>query len=150
MICLQGAAMRNLVILPIIALCAALPARADTAAYMAQQLARYQKYAQAPVERFPMVSLWQWQVVGKHDVVVWTGVGTAYLITVEKSCNNLDWARGIGITQNTSMHVDAKFDSIVFDHQNCRITQIRPLDYKALQHDEKAAGSESPQAAGGE
>ena len=67
--------MRNLIILPIIALCAASPARADTAAYMAQQLARYQKYAQAPVERFPMVSLWQWQVVGKHDVVLVSGNG---------------------------------------------------------------------------
>ncbi|HST28538.1 MAG TPA: DUF6491 family protein [Rudaea sp.] len=142
--------MRYLIMLAIVALSIALPAHADTAAYMAQQLARYQKYAQAPVERFPMVSLWQWQVVGKDNVVVWTGVNMAYLVTVEKSCNNLDWARGIGITQNTSMHVDAKFDSIVFDHQNCRITQIRPLDYKALQHDEKAAGSDKPQAAGGE
>jgi hypothetical protein len=142
--------MRNLMTFAIIALCAAMPAQADTPAYMAQQLARYQKYAQAPVDRFPMVSLWQWQVVGKFDVVVWTGVSTAYLITVEKSCNNLDWARGIGIVQNTSMHVDAKFDSIVFDHQNCRITQIRPLDYKALQRDEKAAKDDKPQAAGGE
>jgi hypothetical protein len=150
MIRLQGAAMRNFIMFTIVALCAALPAHADTAAYMAQQLAHYQKYAQAPVERFPMVSLWQWQVVGKDNVVVWTGVNTAYLVTVEKSCNNLDWARGIGITQNTSMHVDAKFDSIVFDHQNCRISQIQPLDYKALQHDEQAARSDNPQAAGGE
>ena len=131
--------MRKFFMPTIVALCAALPAHADTAAYMAQQLARYQKYAQAPVERFPMVSLWQWQVVGKDNVVVWTGVNTVYLITVEKSCNNLGWARGIGITQNTSMHVDAKFDSIVFDHQKCRIAQIQPIDYKALLHDEKPA-----------
>lgn len=142
--------MRNLIMLAIVASCIAAPAQADTSAYMAQQLARYQKFAQAPVERFPMVSLWQWQVVGKDNVVVWTGVNTAYLITVEKSCNNLEWARGIGITQNTSMHVDAKFDSIVFDHQNCRISQIQPLDYKALQQDEKAARSDNPQAVGGE
>jgi hypothetical protein len=139
MIGLQGAAMRKPILSVIVALCAALPAHADTAAYMAQQLARYQKYTQAPVERFPMVGLWQWQVVGKDKVVVWTGVATAYLITVEKSCVNLDWARGIGITQNTAMHVDAKFDAIVFDHQNCRITQIQPLDYQALRRDEKAA-----------
>lgn len=131
--------MRHVITIAIVALCAALPAHADTAAYMAQQLARYQKYAQAPVERFPMVSLWQWQVVGKEKVVVWTGISTAYLVTLEKSCVNLDWARGIGITQNTSMHVDAKFDSIVFDHQRCRISQIQPLDYKALLRDEKAA-----------
>lgn len=142
--------MRHVLVIAIVALCATLPAHADTAAYMAQQLARYQKYAQAPVERFPMVSLWQWQVVGKDNVVVWTGVNTVYLITVEKSCNNLGWARGIGITQNTSMHVDAKFDSIVFDHQTCRISQIQPLDYKALQRDEKSAKSDNPQAVGGE
>lgn len=142
--------MRNLITFAIVALCAALPARADTAAYMAQQLARYQKYAQAPVANFPMVSLWQWQVVGKEKLVVWSGINTAYLITVSKPCINLDWARGIGITQNTAMHVDAKFDSIVFDHQNCRIEQIQPLDYKALKRDEKAAKGDKPQAAGGE
>jgi hypothetical protein len=135
--------MRNILTLAIVALCAALPAHADTAAYMAQQLARYQKYAQAPAERFPMVSLWQWQVVGKEKLVVWTEINTAYLITVYKPCINLDWAKGIGITQNTAMHVDAKFDSIVFDHQNCRISQIQPLDYKALRHDEKAAKADA-------
>ena len=142
--------MRNLITFAIVAVCVALPARADTPAYMAQQLARYQKYVQAPVERFPMISLWQWQVVGKEQVVVWPTINTAYLVTVYKPCINLDWARGIGITQNTAMRVDAKFDSIVFDHQNCRISQIQPLDYKALQHDEKAARSDNPQAAGGE
>ncbi|MBU6198913.1 MAG: hypothetical protein KGI64_05230 [Xanthomonadaceae bacterium] len=131
--------MRNIITFAIVALCAAIPARADTAVYMAQQLAHYQKYAQAPVERFPMVSLWQWQVVGKDKVVVWPTINTAYLITVYKPCINLDWARGIGITQNTSMHVDAKFDSIVFDHQNCRIQEIRPIDYKALRADENSA-----------
>ncbi|MBS0437975.1 MAG: hypothetical protein JSS33_01060 [Proteobacteria bacterium] len=135
--------MRILPTLAIAALCAALPAHADTAAYMAQQLAKYQKYAGAPVERIPMIDLWQWQVVGKDKVVIWTGISTAYLVSVEKSCNNLDWARGIGIEQNTSMHVDAKFDSIVFDHQNCRIREIQPIDYKALRADEKAA-SQAP------
>ncbi|MHB8448197.1 MAG: DUF6491 family protein [Rudaea sp.] len=130
--------MRHILATAVLVLCAAVPARADTAAYMAQQLARYQKYAQAPVARFPMVSLWQWQVVGKEQVVVWPTINTAYLITVYKPCINLDWARGIGITQSTSMHVDAKFDSIVFDHQNCRIKEIRPIDYKALRAAEKA------------
>jgi hypothetical protein len=78
-------------------------------------------------------------VVGKEKVVVWTTTTTAYLVTVEKGCFNLDWARGIGITQKTAMHVDAHFDSIVFDHQNCRIAQIQPIDYKRLLQDEKAA-----------
>lgn len=138
--------MRNLTTFAIVALCAALPARADTAAYMAQQLARYQKYTQAPVERFPMISLWQWQVVGKEKVVVWPTINTAYLITVYKPCINLDWARGIGITQNTAMHVDAKFDSIVFDHQKCQISQIQPIDYKALLRDEKATQAAKPES----
>ncbi|MBS0570169.1 MAG: hypothetical protein JSS28_06160 [Proteobacteria bacterium] len=142
--------MRHIPMLAIVALCVALPAHADTAAYMAQQLARYEKYALAPVARFPMVSLWQWQVVGKEKVVVWSAINTAYLVTVYKPCINLDWARGIGITQNTSMHVDARFDSIVFDHQNCRIEKIQPLDYKALLRDEKAALANKAQDPGAE
>ncbi len=116
-----------------------LSTRADTPAYEAQQLAKYEKYAGAPIERFPMISLWQWQVVGPEKLVLWSQINKAYLVTVEKPCTRLEWTRAIGITQNTSMSVDGKFDAVVFDHQNCRIQEIRPIDYKALQRDEKAA-----------
>jgi hypothetical protein len=149
MIGAKGVDMRKLLAVAVLALCCAVPASADTAAYMAKELARYEKYAQPPVDRFPMTSLWSWQVVGKDKVVVWSHLNTAYLITVYKPCINLDWTNALGITQNTSMHVDAKFDSIVFDHQNCRIEKIQPIDYTALRRDEKAAKAAKSQDSGG-
>ena len=138
--------MRNIIALTVLVACAVVPAHADTAAHMARELARYEKYTQPPVDRFPMINLWSWQVVGKTKVVVWSRLNTAYLITVHKPCVNLDWTNALGITQNSSMHVDAKFDAIVFDHQNCRIERIEPIDYAALKRDEKAA---RPQDSGG-
>ena len=141
--------MRNIFLLAIAATCAALPAHADTAAHMAKELARYQKYAQPPVDRFPMLNIWQWQVVGKDKLVVWPTINTAYLLTVLTPCLRLEWTQSIGITQNTAMHVDRHFDSIVFDHQNCRISKIQPLDYKALLRDEKGARAGMPQDASG-
>lgn len=146
--------MRYLIAIATVALSlVTLPARADTAAYLAQQLVRYEKYAGAPIGRFPMISLWQWQVVGPEKLVLWPEINKAYLVTVQKPCTRLEWTRAIGITQNTSMYVDGKFDAVVFDHQNCRIQEIRPIDYKALQRDEKAAkqtkASGKPQDAGG-
>jgi hypothetical protein len=131
--------MRYSLAFAIIALVAITPVRADTSAYMAQQLARYQKYAGAPVEDFPIIDLWQWQVVGKEKIVVWPTINTAYLITVDKPCPRLEWTRGLSITQNMSMHVTRRFDSVNFEHQRCRIAEIRPIDYKALRADEKAA-----------
>ncbi|MBS0556608.1 MAG: hypothetical protein JSR27_04245 [Proteobacteria bacterium] len=142
--------MRIWITAAIFALGAATCAHADTSARMAQQLALYEKYAGAPIERFPMVNLWQWQAVGKEKVVVWSMVNKAYLITVYKPCIDLDWTPAIGIKQNSSMHVDAKFDAIVFDHQHCRIQEIRPIDYKALRADEKAAKDAKSQDSGGE
>lgn len=131
--------MRYRLVFAVIAGFAAVSAHADTAAYMAQQLAHYQKYAQAPVEDFPIVELWQWQVVGKEKLVLWSAINKAYLVTVDKPCPRLEWTRALSITQNSSMHLTRRFDTVNFEHQRCRIAEIRPIDYKALRADEKAA-----------
>ncbi len=113
-------------------------AHADTAAYQAQQLARYQKYAGAPVNDFPMVSMYQWQVVGPEQLVVWPTINTAYLLTVAKPCVRLQWTNGLMVTQQMSMKVTNKFDFVAFEHQRCKIDEIRPIDYKAMLKADKA------------
>lgn len=141
----MGSLMRRYLAIAFIALFAAPLAHADTAAYMAQQLARYEKYAGAPVDEFPLIDLWQWQVVGKQNLVVWSTINKAYLLTVDKPCPRLEWTRAIGLTQNTNMHVTRRFDSVHFEHRSCRIVQIRPIDYTALRADEQAAKNAKPE-----
>ncbi len=120
-------------------LCAtAMPALADTHEHQADELARFKQYAGAPVEDFRMVDVFQTQIVGDWNVVVWPTINTAYLITVDKTCAKLEWAKGFAVTQETSMKVTKTFDFITFDHQRCKIVEIRPVDYKAMLNDDKA------------
>ena len=125
---------------------ASMPAFADTREHQADELARFKQYAGAPVDDFRMVDVFQTQIVGDWNVVVWPTITTAYLITVDKTCSNLQWAKGFAVTQETSMKVTKTFDFITFDHQRCKIAEIRPVDYKAMLKDDKA---KKPAAQGG-
>jgi len=115
-------------------------AQADTRAYEKEQLARFERYAGQPVDEFPMFELWQWEALSRDKLVLWSTIHDAWLVTVDKSCNNLLWTHGLSVTQEMRMKVSAKFDFVVFRDQRCKITQIRPVDYKAMLKD----GAEEP------
>lgn len=114
-------------------------AQADTRAYEKEELARFQRYAGQPVDEFPMFELWQWQVLGPNTLVVWSTIHDAFLLRVDKTCNNLEWTHGLSVTQEMRMKVSNKFDFVVFRDQRCKITEIRPIDYKAMLKDGHAA-----------
>ena len=105
---------------------------ADTRAHEKEELARFSRYAGDPIDQFPMFDLWQWQVVGPQNVVVWSKINEAYLIGVDKPCTNLEWAHGLSLTQEMRQKVTKKFDFVVFRDQRCKITEIRPIDYQAM------------------
>ena len=121
---------------------------ADTQEHQADELARFRSYAGAPVDEFRLVDIFQTQIVGDANVVVWPTINTAYLLTVDKPCNNLSFAHGFSLTQEQSMTVSKALDFLTFDHQRCRITQIQPVDYKAMLKADKAAGNDG-HASGG-
>ncbi len=111
---------------------------ADTHAHQMDELARFKRYAGSPVDEFRMVDVFQTQIVGDKNVVVWPAINTAYFITVDKPCLKLEWATGFGVTQKMTMKVTKRFDFITFDNQRCKIVEIRPVDYKAMLKDGKA------------
>jgi hypothetical protein len=139
-------AIRSIFFAGILSMGAAVNASADTHDHQLEVLARFTKYAGAPVEQFHMVDVFQTQIVGDRNVVVWPLINEAFLITVEKPCVNLEWAKGFGLTQETSMTVTKRFDFIEFGSQKCKITEIRPVDYKAMLKADKEA---NPSQAGG-
>jgi len=114
-------------------------ALADTREHQKEELSRFERYAGEPVAEFPMFDLWQWQVVGRDRVVLWSTIHDAWLIRVDKGCNNLEWTHGLSVTQNMRQKVSQKFDFIVFRDQRCKIEEIRPIDYKAMLKDGQAA-----------
>lgn len=107
-------------------------ARADTRAHEDEELARYQKFAGAPVAEFPMFRMWKWQVVGPERLVIWSTINDAYLIRVEKPCVRLEWTHAVVVTQKMRQKVSQKFDFVVFGNQRCKIAEILPVDYKTM------------------
>ncbi len=103
----------------------------------AQRLAEFQRYAGAPVDAIRSFRLDRWELVGPNEVVLWTRVSEAYLVTVQKHCPDLEWTQRIGVTSSVNT-VYARFDSIVFSRIPCRIVEIRPVDYKRMRADERA------------
>lgn len=107
-------------------------ALADTPKTEAENLARVEKYAGAPVENFTMWSMYKWQGLGPDKLAVWTKVNEAYLLTVGQPCTHLEEARGVIVTSQMSHQVNRRMDYVNFGNQHCQITEIRPIDYKAM------------------
>jgi hypothetical protein len=106
--------------------------RADTPATEAGNLARFEKYAGAPVENFTMWKMYQWQDLGPEKLAVWTSVTSVYMLTVALPCIHLEDANGVVVTSQMSHQVNRRLDYVNFGSQHCQIMQIQPVDYKAM------------------
>jgi hypothetical protein len=100
-----------------------------------ETLDRYLRYAGPPVDHVTYLGHYDnWQPVSRNQVVLWTGINDAYLITVASPCENLQFAQRMGITQ-TANTISSKFDAVLVKGWRCQITEIRPIDYKRLRQD---------------
>lgn len=96
----------------------------------AAKLELYRQFAGAPVRDFHFWRMDRWDVLGEYHLAVWTNTSDAYLVQVSKPCFGLDFANTIALT-STQQRVYARFDSVLFERQRCRIAEIRPVDGKA-------------------
>jgi hypothetical protein len=103
-------------------------------------LARYQPYLGEPVTQFNRYTHDDgWTEVDNEHVIVHTNVKDSYMLTVAPPCMNLQFAGvAIGVTERFPHVVSSGFDSIRVRGENCRILQIRPVDYKRMQADRAA------------
>jgi len=134
---------RNLVIFALLlAGAAAPPAWAQQTDSERADLARYQQYAEAPVDHVRYFQINGFQYLAPDTVAIWFGVNKLYLLTVETPCTNLAFANGIGLTAKNQM-LYRNFDFVTFDHQRCKITKIVPVNELKMKQDrakEKQAG----------
>ena len=105
---------------------------------MADRLAFVERFTGPPVDSFHFWDMKRFEVLGEHALMVWTTIDDAYLITVERPCNGLVFARGVGLS-STQRRVHQRFDTVNFDNQRCDIAGIRPVDGDALR-DAQMAG----------
>lgn len=129
--------------------CLAVPsAWAQQTASERTDLARYQRYAQAPVDHVKYFQINGFQYLAPDTVAIWFGVNKLYLLTVETPCTNLAFANGIGLTSKNGM-LYRNFDFITFDHQRCKVLKIVPVDELKMKQDaDKAKGNAAPASSG--
>lgn len=108
----------------------------------ADNLARYQEFAGEPVDSFHLRRLQNWVSLGREHFAVYTSVSEAWLIEVWEPCTGLDYARAIALT-STGSRVYARFDSVRFEQQTCRIQQIRKVDARAMKAARRAESGSS-------
>ena len=140
---LRGAGL--LVAAALLASCSGIPLRQREAA----ERSRFEAYAGKPVDHFTWLTRYQgWEPISPDQLVVWTDINQAYLITVFHPCTNLMFARRIGLT-STADSVYAHFDFVHSEGWRCMISTIQPVDYLRMQHDlrEEHAAKKKSQAA---
>ena len=99
---------------------------------------RFEAYAGKPVDHFTWLVRYEgWEPISRDQLVVWTDIDTAYLITVFHPCTDLMFARRIGLS-STADTVYAHFDSVRVEGWRCTIDTIQPVDYRRMQHDLRA------------
>jgi len=95
-------------------------------------------YAGPPVDSVTYLQhYYAWRPLGNLQLVLWSSINDAYLLTVLPPCVGLDFADGINVTSSSST-ITRGVDAVRFDHQYCYISQIRQVDYEAMKRAEKA------------
>ena len=95
----------------------------------------YTDYAGEPIKSFYMNNFDGWTVISKDQVVIWSGMNKAYLLTVTGYCPDLQYANAIAVT-STGNTVD-RFEKVIVGKDRCFINEIRPLDTKQMKEDRK-------------
>jgi len=95
----------------------------------------YTEYAGEPVKSFYLGNYDGWSAVSKDQLVVWSGVNKAYLLTITGYCPDLQFANTIAVT-STGNTVD-KFEKVIVGRDRCFIKEIRPIDTKQMKEDRK-------------
>ena len=118
---------------------------ASTLAHINAPKLDYREYAGEPVKSFDLYHFDGWSPVSKDQLVVWSGINEAYLISVKGYCPNLQFANTIAVT-STANQVD-KFEKVIVGRDKCFINEIRPIDTKQMKADRKLINEQRKQEA---
>jgi len=118
----------------LLASCSGIPLKQREAA----ERSRFEAYAGKPVDHFTWLTHYNgWEPISPDELVVWTDINDAYLITVFHPCTDLMFARRIGLTSSGDT-VYAHFDAVRVQGWRCMIKSIQPVDYLRMQRDLRA------------
>jgi hypothetical protein len=115
----------------LLASCSGIPLKQREAA----ERARFEAYAGKPIDHFTWLTSYNgWEPISPDQLVVWTDINDAYLITVFQPCTDLMFARRIGLPASADT-VYAHFDAVRVEGWRCMIKTIQPVDYRRMEQD---------------
>lgn len=111
-------------------------------------LDRHMAYAGDPIDRFSFPDrIRGWSPVDREHLVVRTELDKAYLLAVEPGCVGLQHTHRIGLATTVGRtDITSGLDSVRLDEDQCRIVEIRPLDYARMREEQSAEQPASRQA----
>jgi hypothetical protein len=115
----------------IVSACTGIPKRTSDQ----EDLARYLQYAGEPVNSISYLGRYDgWRPLGRDNLVIFTGVNEAYLLTIAGPCNDLPFANRVAIKSSGSTL--SRGDLVIIGRgQRCLITELRPIDYRKMKQD---------------
>jgi len=105
-----------------------------------QLLDKYEPYLGEPVRSFTALQKDSWQPISRTQLVLWTTINEAYLLTVTGNCTQLPFAQTVGVTSTTSQITT--LDSVIVRGDRCPITQIQPIDVRRMKADRYARAAD--------
>ena len=96
-------------------------------------LASYEPYLGEPIQSFTALQHDSWLALNRTQLVLWTTINDAYLLTITNNCPELPFADYVGVTSTTSQITT--FDSVIVRGNRCPIEQIRPIDVRQMRKD---------------
>jgi hypothetical protein len=103
-------------------------------------LDKYEPYLGEPVDKFTALRYDSWQPISRTQLVLWTTFNDAYLLTVDNTCPELQFAQTVGVTSTTSSI--STLDSVLVRGHRCEIQEIQPIDVRRMKADRNAREAE--------
>lgn len=92
-------------------------------------LERYEPYLGEPIRGFTAFRMQSWQPVSRNQLILWTGINDAYLLTVSNNCPELMFADTVRVTSTASEI--STFEQVRVRGDRCPIQKIQPIDVRA-------------------
>lgn len=129
--------MKNMLALALTAMVASGCASGLTRSSGDRVLERYEPYLGEPIRGFTAFRPQSWQPVSRNELILWTGVNDAYLLTVSNNCPELMFADAVRVTSTGSQI--STFEQVRVRGDRCPIEKIQPIDIRAWRNARNAS-----------
>jgi hypothetical protein len=128
--------MKNMLALALIAVVASGCASGLSRSRGDQVLARYEPYIGEEIRGFTAFRQQSWQPVSRNQLILWTSINDAYLLTISNNCPNLMFSNAISVSSTVSEI--STLEHVTVRGDRCSIQKIQPIDMRAYRRDRNA------------